>query len=403
MTGIWGALVEAWEELRIHKLRVLLSLIGVAVSVMAMTGVTAAGEMLQRVSEQLSSSGGRPATFGVSLWPMSETADQDDFDAASAALEDFIERYQVEGAARSTYANLPLVVGGYLADVPVMAVDQPWAEVAGVTPTGGRWFGPDDEGMLSPPIVVNEVLLRLLGHEEWSAPFTVEIQGERPTTATVIGVYPDVWQSESPEAYMLYESFTTWVGGGSQTDMMVPETRIWIDPALADELQYRLTTELSSINGEDFQVDVYRMDAFGQDDFMATFRLVVTGIGLVVLGLSALNLLNIAIVTLRQRIREIGVRRALGASGRRVFFAILLESVVATGLAGVIGVVLSIIALKNVPVEAVYGDFPGLVRPGFPISAAITGVLASLFVGALCGLIPAIMAVRIRPIEAIRY
>lgn len=405
MTGIWGALVEAWEELRIHKLRVLLSLVGVAVSVMAMTSVTAAGEMLQRIDEQLSAGGGRPATFGVYLYPETATDEAPDMTAAAAAVDEFVERYQIEGAARSTYASLPLVTGGFLTDVPTNAVDQSWSLVAGVEVSAGRWFAPDDELMLSPPIIVNEVLLASLGHEAWSGPFTVEIQGERPTTATVIGTYPDQWQQGMPEAYMLYDSYVTWVGPAGETEGMLPDFRIWIDPALADELQDRLSTELSTIDGEPYWVDVYRMDAFGQEDYMATFRLVVTGIGLLILALSALNLVNIAIVTLRQRIREIGVRRALGASSSRVFFAVMLESVVATGLAGLIGVVISVVVLRNISLATLlYGDWiQGLQDPAFPAGAAITGLVASVAVGALAGLVPAIMAVRIRPIEAIRY
>src|SRR5690606_12555183 len=122
----------------------------------------------------------------------------------------------------------------------------------------------------------------------WTGPFTVDIQGDRPTTATVIGTYPDLWQNNMPESYMLCASYTTWVGDSNQMEGMIPDFRIWIDPALADELQYRLTTELSMIDGEPYHVEAYRMDAFGQEDFMATFRLVVTGVGLLILGLSAL-------------------------------------------------------------------------------------------------------------------
>ncbi|MFV0253477.1 MAG: ABC transporter permease [Beutenbergiaceae bacterium] len=353
MIGIWGALVEAWEELRIHRLRVLLSLVGVAVAVMAMTGVSAASEMLQRISEQLSSTAGRPATLGVFLWPTSRDGQAEAADAATAEIAAFIDRHQIEGASRSLQANLPVVIDGYLADMQTEAVDQPWQQVAGVNLIAGRWFSPGDEQMLSPPVAVNEVLLRQLGHPQWTGPFTMQIQGEHPVSATVIGVYPDQWQTGEPASYMLFDSYTTWVGSASMMEGSIPQLRIWIDPALVEELDNRLRAELSMIDGHEFAVDTYWEDVFGQDDFMATFQLVVTGIGLVVLGLSALNLLNIAVVTLRQRIREIGVRRALGASSRRVFFAILMESVVATTLAGLVGVVLSIVVLNNVPIEAI--------------------------------------------------
>ncbi|WP_420112058.1 ABC transporter permease [Pseudactinotalea sp.] len=406
MSGILGALVEAWDELRVHKLRVLLSLVGVAVSVMAMTSVTAAGEMMQRVNEQLSAGQGRPATFQLYLYPQMATEEIPDLRPAAAAFDEFVDRYQVEGAARSTYATLPVVTNGFLTDVGTQAVDQTWAEVAGVEVAAGRWFARDDDQMLSPPIIVNDVLLQMLGHETWTGPFTVDIQGARPTTATVIGTYPDPWQSGMPESYMLYDSYVTWVGDPNEVEGMFPDIRIWIDPSLADELQHRLTTELSVIDGQSYYVDVWRMDAFGTEDYLATFRLVVTGVGLLILGLSALNLVNIAIVTLRQRIREIGVRRALGATSRRVFFAVMLESVVATALAGLIGVVISVVVLRNISLlELLYGEWrpPGLVEPGYPASAAVIGLVASVAVGALAGLVPAIMAVRIRPIEAIRY
>lgn len=402
MTGVWGALVEAWDELRVHKLRVLLSLVGVAVSVMAMTGVTAIGEMMQRINEQLSA-GVRPATVGVYVWPVSETAGPEEFAAAATAIGDFVDRYQVEGAARSMYASLPVVVGGYLTDVQTQAVDQPWAEVSGLQISAGRWFGPRDEEMLSPPVVVNDVMLQMLGRDTWTGPFTIELHGSRPTTATVIGVVPDLWQSGYPQSYMLYDSYVAWVAPPEEMEGMVPDTQIWIDPALADELQARLVSELSQIGDDSYQVDTYRMDAYGSEDYLATFRLVVTGIGVLILGLSALNLLNIAIVTLRQRIREIGVRRALGASSGRVFFAVMLESVVATALTGLIGVVLSIVVVENMPLDWLIGGLPGIEMPGFPLSAALIGLAASTVVGALTGLVPALMAVRIRPIEAIRY
>ena len=73
MTGLVGAIVEAWDELRIHKLRVLLSLVGVAVAVMAITGVTAAVQMLQQgYAEQADRGGGRQVTLQLNAW--SQTA-----------------------------------------------------------------------------------------------------------------------------------------------------------------------------------------------------------------------------------------------------------------------------------------------------------------------------------------
>ena len=129
----------------------------------------------------------------------------------------------------------------------------------------------------------------------------------------------------------------------------------------------------------------------------------VTAAGVLIMILGALSLVNISMVTVRQRIHEIGVRRSFGATSRRIFFSIMLESVVATVVAGVVGVGLAIVALRVVPLGALLGGIEIAANPPFPMLAAVTGLLAAAGVGALSGIIPAIVAVRIRPIDAIRY
>ena len=75
MTGIVGAIVEAWDELRIHKLRVLLALIGVACAVTAITSVTAMIAMLkQATQEQTDRQNGRLVSLTVNAYPMDESA-----------------------------------------------------------------------------------------------------------------------------------------------------------------------------------------------------------------------------------------------------------------------------------------------------------------------------------------
>jgi putative ABC transport system permease protein len=106
--------------------------------------------------------------------------------------------------------------------------------------------------------------------------------------------------------------------------------------------------------------------------------------------------------TVRYRIREIGVRRSFGATGSRVFFAVMMESVVATTVAGFVGVVLAVAIVKNIPVEAIFGSSLQD-KPGFPFSAAVVGMACAVGVGALSGLTPATYAVRVKVIDAIRY
>jgi len=131
-------------------------------------------------------------------------------------------------------------------------------------------------------------------------------------------------------------------------------------------------------------------------------KLAVGGVAGLVLLLGALGLVNIALVTVRQRIREIGIRRSFGATAGRVFFAVMMESIVASVAAGVIGVAVAVLIVQNPLVrEKLAGALIDV--PAFPIEAALIGLVSAAGVGALAGLLPALVAVRVKVIDAIRY
>ena len=101
-----------------------------------------------------------------------------------------------------------------------------------------------------------------------------------------------------------------------------------------------------------------------------------------------MSLLNIALVTIKQRVREIGIRRSFGATTSRVFFSVMMESVVATFVAGLVGVI-GAVGIVNSPLIADHVITNVTDIPPFPISAAVLGLVVSLAVGSLAGLLPA--------------
>jgi putative ABC transport system permease protein len=186
---------------------------------------------------------------------------------------------------------------------------------------------------------------------------------------------------------------------GTQT-----QYEMWVPPEVSQALADRMKGDLQAALGEGIQVDVSRQDyaQWDEDPFLVT-KLVVGGIAVLVLLLGALGLVNIALVTVRQRVREIGIRRSFGATAGRVFFAVMMESVVATVAAGAIGVVAAILIVQSSWMRDLIGQ--GMITdfPPFPVDAAILGLIAASAVGALAGLLPAVVAVRVKVIDAIRY
>ena len=112
--------------------------------------------------------------------------------------------------------------------------------------------------------------------------------------------------------------------------------------------------------------------------------------------------MNISLVTVRFRVREIGIRRSYGATGGRIFVGVLMESVVATVLAGAVGVT-GAVALAKAPFVTDAFESIGLVEaPPFPVGAVLMGLGAATAVGILAGALPALIATRIKVIDAIR-
>jgi putative ABC transport system permease protein len=403
MTGVVGAVLEAWDELRIHKVRVLLALIGVAVAVCAITAITAAGEMLRQVSaEQQERWGGRPATLQVTAWPTGDGgAVLPAPDEYERVFDEIVERYDVEHTSMLRSAPAPVRFPDGTREVQTRGVDVDWATMHRFAVESGRWFDETDGERLSPALVVNQAFLDALGGVRVEDHPTVTIGGDNPVVATVIGSHPDEWEGEEPTAYALVEAQGTWVTPEALEMYGPPMLELWVPEELADGLTEAIRRDVAGALAG-VQADVFRLDTPGQDIVDGAIRWVVLGVSAIALLLGGLGLVNIALVTVRYRIREIGIRRSFGAGSGRVFFSVLMESVVATVVAGAVGVAVAVVALHNLPLDALMGS-PVQDRPGFPVSAAVTGMLAAVGVGALAGLLPALVAVRVKVIDAIRY
>ncbi|RMI07010.1 ABC transporter permease [Cellulomonas triticagri] len=400
MTGLVGALVEAWDELRVHRLRVLLSLIGVAAAVTAITGVTAAVDMLTQVSrEQSERWTGRETTLTVSAYPMTGTPD---VPAAAAAMDALVEKYQVTYATRVSWTQVAVELPGGAQVITAQSVDPHYGTIHRLSPGQGRWFAPSDAERLAPTLVVNEAFLAALGADDLSGHPTVVLQGDQPVTAEVIGVVANAWAGEGPAFTVLQDHVDRWGlmvdpwGSGAQ----VPALELWVPPGDAEALRDRATQDLAAaLPGWQVDVQIPR----GETDVLdSAARWVVIAVSGFALLLGGLGLLNIALVTVRQRIREIGIRRSFGATSGRVFFGVLLESVVATLVAGAVGVALAVVGLQQLPLDQLLGT-PLQDTPPFPVAAALTGLACAAGVGALAGLLPAVWAVRVKVIDAIRY
>ena len=466
-TGLTGAVIEAWAQLRIGKLRVLLSLVGVAVAVAAMSFVIAVGQVsvsaVNAVMEQYS---GRPGTVTISVSPTWRGVSRPDDDAGSddsggaggsggqaggggqagaegqaggggqaaagsaggaaassdtsirisEAMSAFVDRYEI-GVWATTYdTSIRFAFPDGPRQVRTQAVSTGYGLLHHTQVTQGRWLRSDDADDMSPSLVVSQGFLDAMGVETLTGPLTVTSYEPTRTTYTIVGVlepedlsYCTTTDAEgntvpcpqSLSAFVLSSSYEQQLP--SHAARPAPSLEIWTGAAGVGEIKQRAKDNLDAQFGQGSTQVTDNLQSANANLSTGAFTSVVSGAGVFVMVLGALGLVNISLVTVRQRIHEIGVRRSFGATSRRIFFSIMLESVVATVVAGIVGVGIAVVALRVVPLGAILSDIPVPDNPPFPMSAALIGLVAASGVGALAGIIPAIVAVRIRPIDAIRF
>ena len=187
ISGFVGAVLEAWDELRVHRTRVLLSLIGVGVAVCALTSVVGIGAIAQQAQiEQLERGSGRPATLflGVPYDPMTGAqANRETFEAAVATA---VERYSIRysGSVNRAQVNAQFVDG--VASIETQAIDVDYGAMHRVQMELGRWFVDEDELRLAPALVVSDSIYQRIGAPDLRTHPTIELLGGQGATGVIV-------------------------------------------------------------------------------------------------------------------------------------------------------------------------------------------------------------------------
>lgn len=406
MTDVAAAIQDAWTELRIHRGRVLMSLIGVCLAIAALTASVALGELARSsLVTTFESQSGRAATIGVYIGP-GGTGEPGAAEHAATldAIDGAVERYAIDYATARSNAQLPLGGRGGGIGVSVEAVDPDYATMRHLSTAEGRFLQDGDRMRLAPAVVVNRGLLESLGGGGLADHRTVELGG---TTAVVVGVVDRGLADDWAQAWMLPRDVLRIADAVGPTAYLNPfQLEAWVPEEMAELGEQRLAQDLRAAL-PDSSIDANRSDWRswpGSVDPLLPLQLTLVGTAAVILVLGALGLITVAVVSIRQRVRELGIRRAFGASRARIFVAVMLESVVGTVVAGAVGIALCIFAYR-LPVvqELLTQGTGGAALPGFPMAAALVGLVVAAAVGAIAGSIPATIAVRSKVIEAIRF
>ncbi len=230
----------------------------------------------------------------------------------------------------------------------------------------------------------------------------------------VVGVYKDDETRKNPNAYTAYSTMKTIYKKGDETGEI--EFTIKNLPTKEDneafEKRYRTGINRNHMAAPDDDRTVWIwnrfMDNIQMNEGIAMIRTALWIVGIFTLLSGIVGVSNIMLITVKERTREFGIRKAIGAKPMSILRLIIVESVIMTSLFGYIGMVCGIIAneimdatLGHAVVDSGIFKATVFLNPTVGLDICIEATLTIIVAGTIAGLIPAIKAARIRPIEAL--
>jgi putative ABC transport system permease protein len=220
----------------------------------------------------------------------------------------------------------------------------------------------------------------------------------------VVGVFTDRSDRDEQRIYLPIATAQMIFNGGNKIHNLTLTTNL--SAAQSETLEKTLRTKLAKrhrFNSEDKSAlyinNTLKEFKQFQNMFMG-IKLFVTVIGLFTIIAGVVGVSNIMIIVVNERTKEIGIRKAIGATPWSVIFLIIFESVIITAFAGYIGLVGGIGLLELVNKFMPASDF--FRNPEVDFTIAVSATLVLILSGMLAGLFPAIKAARIRPVIALR-
>lgn len=414
MAAPWRPVIEgvvlAFDAMRSSKLRSTLTILGVVIGV---TTVMVMASLVEGVRTQIfnTMNNASPSTFYVIRYFSSVPLNPDNL-PAEVRIRPVLDEADAEAIARSEavrYAGLWVQVaqraeyqGEHTQSVMIYGADNSFLEANGGTLLRGRFFSRGEISAGTPVLVMEEQVADHLFGRLDPLGRVVRLGGK---AFTVIGIYqkpPNIFQPPGAsdggvvpfraarQSFRYDETNSLFITVLADRSVPVPVAK---DAAIT-ALRHARALRPAQANTFDVITQDQILDIMSS--LTSAFFLVMISLSSVALLVGGIGVMAIMMVSVTDRTHEIGLRLAVGARRREILWQFLVEAATLTGVGGLLGIAAGLgggALLKNVL----------SLQSGPPLWSAVIAVSASVCIGLVFGMIPALRAARMDPVEALRY
>jgi putative ABC transport system permease protein len=399
----------AIEALWGNKLRTGLTMLGVIIGITSVIAITSIGQGVQKATEQQIQSLGADV---LQVFPSAARTGGISQGLGSSSTLTWEDAQAIQGNAPSVqvvsaYLQRPgqAVAGQDNHSTNIVGIDMNYLEARNTQLTQGRFFTQEEMDQATPVAILGSTVLDELFEGDSNAVGSqLRIQGN---SYEIIGVFEPKGSEGSidrdDQVFVTLTNMSTRIVGNNALNG-VSVNGMYVKAIASDQLEevesqvtnlLRLRHNLESSQSDDFSIRNQTDVAKTFSTVVGLFTVMVVAIASISLIVGGIGIANIMLVSVVERTREIGIRKAVGATHGAILSQFLAESIVISLAGGCLGMALGIAIAWG---SAMALQFPFVIS----VWSMVSGVVLSFVVGLLAGVIPARNAARLDPIAALR-